>query len=153
MMEQVLLRRVVWDIFNIKDFRYMQVLTYLIFGALTTMVNIIIYFIFSKIIGLDYLISNAIAWFLSVMFAYITNKIYVFKSMGWGFTEFIKEITTFISCRLLSGGMDMVIMYIFIDLFSLNDLIIKLFSNLCVIVVNFLVSKNYIFQKRMIDVE
>ena len=95
---------------------------------------------------MNYLISNAIAWVLSVMFAYVTNKIYVFRSKGWGTAQVIKEITIFTGCRIFSGGMDMAIMYIFIDFFKLNDLAVKVFANLFVIVANFLMSKRWVFQ-------
>ena len=130
------------------DSQYRQAFTYLVFGALTTFTNITSYFIFSNIIGMNYLISNAIAWILSVMFAYVTNKTYVFRSKGWGVAQVIKEITTFTGCRLFSGGMDMAIMYIFIDLFKFNDLAVKVFANLLVIVANFIMSKRWVFQEK-----
>ena len=60
--------------------KYKEIIMYLIFGTLTTAVNIVVYYLFSNIIYMSYLFSNAVAWFLSVLFAYITNRKYVFNS-------------------------------------------------------------------------
>ena len=80
--------------------KYKEIIMYLIFGILTTVVNIVVYFIASNVLNINYLISNATAWFLSVLFAYVTNKLYVFESSS---KEFIKEIVAFFSSRLATG--------------------------------------------------
>ena len=65
---------------NIKKLINKEIILYVIFGVLTTIVNLIAYYLFSNIININYLISNAIAWIISVVFAYITNKFFVFNS-------------------------------------------------------------------------
>ena len=68
--------------------KYKEIIMYLIFGTLTTAVNIVVYYLFSNIIHINYLFSNAVAWFLSVLFAYVTNRKYVFDSKN---NQIIKE--------------------------------------------------------------
>ena len=80
--------------------KYREILLYLFFGGMTTLVNYISYALFTDIFHINYLISNALAWLLSVLFAYITNKIYVFESKTTGFSEILKELSAFIGCRI-----------------------------------------------------
>ncbi|EQB87826.1 hypothetical protein M918_07210 [Clostridium sp. BL8] len=101
--------------------KHKEIILYCIFGALTTIVNIITYYAFSHVFDINYMISNIIAWIISVLFAYVTNKIYVFKSYNIKVRYLIKEFSTFVSCRLLSGILDIGIMYIFVDVLNLND--------------------------------
>ena len=85
---------------------------YLIFGTLTTAVNIVVYYLFSNIIHINYLFSNAVAWFLSVLFAYVTNRKYVFDSKN---NQIIKEAISFFGSRLATGIMDMVLMWFLVN--------------------------------------
>ena len=85
-----------------------EIILYLIFGILTTIVNIISYLFITDILNIHYLISNIIAWFLSVLFAYITNRIWVFKSKN---ENILKEFGLFISGRIFSGVLDTTLMY------------------------------------------
>jgi putative flippase GtrA len=91
--------------------------------------------------------SNVIAWLLSVLFAYITNRKYVFNSKATSLNGKIKEITSFYVCRLLTFGVDMLSMYILIDLININDMISKIIANIIVIVLNYIFSKLIIFKK------
>ena len=59
---------------------YKEIINYLVFGVLATVVNFVSYYIFARIIGIDEVISSGLSWFASVLFAYITNKLYVFDS-------------------------------------------------------------------------
>ncbi len=126
--------------------KYKEIILYLIFGVLTTAVNYIIYFVFSNILCVHYLMSNIIAWILSVIFAYITNRIYVFNSKSKGKNK-INEFITFVGARVFSGIMETVIMYVGVDLLNINDLIIKLTANILVIILNYIFSKLFIFKK------
>lgn len=127
--------------------KYKEVVLYCIFGGLTTVINIITYFMLSRFFNINYLISNIIAWILSVLFAYITNKIFVFRSKSTEFKYVIKELLAFIGCRLFSGLLDIGIMYIFVDIFKFNDFIIKIIANIIVIILNYVFSKVMIFKK------
>ena len=121
---------------------------YLVFGALTTFVNILAYSLLYYIVHISNATSNVIAWILGVMFAYITNKLYVFNSKTNTKLEFIKEITSFVGCRLLTLVIDEGIMIITVDNWGWNGLLMKIIANIIVIILNFIFSKILIFKKK-----
>ena len=127
--------------------KYKEAVLYLFFGALTTLVNILSYTLLTKIFNIEYMLSNVTAWILSVLFAYITNKIYVFESKTQEKKELLKEIISFFVARILSLILDMIIMYIGISVLHINDLLIKILSNVLVIISNYFMSKIFIFNK------
>ena len=92
-------------------------------------------------------VSNIIAWILSVLFAFITNKIWVFESKCFDFKIFIKELWNFIVCRLATGALDLGIMYVGVDLLKGPALILKIASNIIVIILNYVMSKLFVFKK------
>lgn len=128
--------------------KYKEMINYLIFGVLTTAVNYLSYALFARLLNFSVIISTVIAWILSVIFAYITNKLYVFESKSFEKKILIREIITFTSARIFSGVLDVFNMYIFVDIFKMNDLVIKLLSNVMVIIVNYVLSKLVIFKKK-----
>ena len=128
--------------------KYREVILYLIFGVLTTLVNLISYFLLTDVAGVNYLFSNVLAWVLSVLFAYGTNRVWVFQSQAKGTAAIIKEMVSFFGARLFSGGLDMGIMFVCVSLIGLPDGVIKILSNILVIVLNYLFSKLWIFKKR-----
>lgn len=128
--------------------RYKEQIIYLFFGVLTTIINIAIYNILFVYFGVSNIISNCFAWGISVLFAYITNKIWIFRSENQELKTIFYEITTFFSCRLLTGGIDLLIMYLGVDVFKLQPMNIKLIANVIVIVINYIVSKKIIFVKK-----
>lgn len=128
--------------------KYEEIIKYIIFGVLTTLVNYVSYAMLTRIFDLEIFISNLIAWLLSVIFAFITNKLIVFKSKELDIKVIAKEITSFFAARIFSLLLDMVILYIAVDLMQMNDLIIKLISNIIVIIINYLFSKIFIFKSK-----
>lgn len=120
-----------------------EVLLYLLFGGLTTLVNIVSFWILDCL-NLPTAVSTALAWVLSVMFAFITNKKYVFGSEN----NPLKEMSAFFGCRAFSGLFDLAIMIIFVDLLKYPSMIIKILSNLVVIIMNYFFSKFLIFRKK-----
>ncbi|WP_227452835.1 GtrA family protein [Clostridioides sp. ES-S-0108-01] len=129
--------------------RYKEIILYLFFGVLTTLVNMITYLFFTRIVDLDFLIANFLAWLFSILFAYLTNKFFVFNSKKTDFIFFIKEFTSFVSCRLISGITEMLIMYIMINFLLINDFIVKILTNIIVVILNFLFSKAIIFKNKI----
>ena len=127
--------------------KYKEIINYLIFGGLTTLVSIGTYAIFTKIFNIDYLISNVLSWIIAVLFAFITNKLFVFESKSKDKKLVSKEITNFFFFRIVSLGIEMVIMYIFVDLLSINDLITKVIAQVIVILSNYIFSKVFVFKK------
>ena len=123
-------------------------LMYGIFGVLTTVVNLVVYNLCYYKAGMNNTISNVLAWILAVAFAYITNKIWVFDSKSWKMSVLRREVTAFISCRLATGIMDVVIMYICVDILGWHAMLMKLASNVLVIILNYIFSKLIIFKKR-----
>lgn len=126
--------------------KYKEVILYLVFGVLTTLLNIIIYLICSKYLYLGLVISNIIAWILSVLFAFITNKGVVFKSNKNTIKEIIKEFKYFLGCRLFSGIVDMSLIYLLVNIFLFNDVIVKIFTNIIIIIMNYILSKIIVFK-------
>lgn len=128
--------------------KYKETILYLVFGGLTTLINIVTYWLLTKPLGIDFMVSNAIAWVVSVLFAFVTNKLFVFESKGLNAALVAKELVLFVGARLFSGALDMGIMYLFIDILHFNDLLIKVLSNIIVIIVNYVLSKLIIFKKK-----
>lgn len=125
--------------------KYKMIFWYLVFGVLTTVVNIVVYFLLREICNVNYLISNAFAWFFSVLFAYVTNRKYVFESQS---REILAEITKFFSSRLATGVLDMFLMWLLVSFTPINDLYIKIFVNVIVIILNYIFSKVFVFRER-----
>lgn len=128
--------------------KYKEIIMYLVFGILTTVINIISYFLFSNVLGINKMLSNVIAWILSVLFAYITNKLFVFKSKEYGFNKLKKEITSFFSVRVFSLLVDMFIMWLGINILNINDMFIKIISNIIVVLINYIFSKILVFNSK-----
>lgn len=118
---------------------------YLIFGILTTIINIVSFFLFNKLF--DYKLSNIIAFILAIIFAYITNKKYVFESKKEEKTEIIKEFIFFIGSRLFTFVLDMLLMVLFIEGLFVNVLVSKVIVNVVVIILNYILSKKLVFKK------
>jgi len=123
--------------------KYKEIIMYLVFGVLTTVVNIVVYFLSAELLNINYLISNALAWFLSVLFAYITNRKYVFESSS---QNILKEAVSFFSSRLATGILDMVLMWLFVYFNVVNDVIAKVIVNVIVVVLNYVLSKLVVFK-------
>ena len=128
--------------------KYEEKINYLIFGVLTTFVNLIVYALCTKLFSINYMISNIIAWILSVLFAYITNKKYVFKSKCDSNKKVVYEIFQFFKYRVLSFIIcDMLLLCLFVELLNMNDMIAKVIIQVVVIVLNYLFSKLFVFKK------
>lgn len=142
-----LLEDYIEDVNHISWFnKYREALLYLFFGGCTTLVNIVAFYIIRKF-GVSTYITNIIAWFLSVVFAFITNKLFVFESKNTSFKDSFKECFSFFLFRVISLVFDMGIMYLLIDLLNINEMVSKVFSNIFVIIINYAFSKLFIFKK------
>lgn len=127
--------------------KYREMLLYLIFGGLTTLINILAYELFSKVFDVQYLVSNGIAWAIAVLFAFVTNRLYVFESKSKDPKVIGRQFVSFIGARLFTGLLDMLLMYLFIDLIHWNDTLVKIGANVVVIILNYVFSKLWIFRK------
>ena len=127
--------------------KYQSFILYGIFGVLTTIVNLVAYHLCYYRAGMSNTLSNVIAWILAVTFAYLTNKVWVFKSRSWSFPVLRREVPAFFSCRLATGILDLVIMYICVDILGWHAMLMKVVSNVLVIILNYIFSKLIIFKK------
>lgn len=127
--------------------RHKSFIAYGVFGVLTTLVNIITYNCCYNQLGISNTVSNVLAWILAVAFAYITNKMWVFESKSWRWSVLKREVASFISCRLATGIMDIVIMFICVDILGWHAMLMKILSNILVIILNYIFSKLIIFKK------
>lgn len=127
--------------------KYEDIVLYGFFGVCTTIINLISYFFFYNILKFSNVASTCIAWTIAVAFAYITNKIFVFKSKSFNFDILVKEILSFFGCRFLTGILDVVIMFFSVDVYCQNSTLWKVISNILVIVLNFLLGKLVVFKK------
>lgn len=128
--------------------KYEEIINYLIMGVLTTLVSIVSYFILAKVFGINYLISNIISWIISVAFAYVTNKIFVFKNEVKEKKQVLIQIYQFVKYRLLSLIIDILLMYVFVELIKMDDMIAKVINQVIVIVLNYVFSKLFVFKNR-----
>ena len=127
--------------------KYKDVIFYLVFGVLTTVVNIVTYWVCVHILGTSVMVGTILAWVLAVFFAYINNRSLVFHSSASGTDEIMKEITSFFACRIGTGVVDWVIMLVFVTRLHFNDMIIKMLANIIIIVLHYILSKFVIFKK------
>ena len=127
--------------------KYKEQILYLIFGLVTTVINFVVYWAMTRLINFDAYISNIVAWVGSVMFAFITNKFIVFNSIVASTKKIVLEIIGFIGARLFSLFAEMIIIYIGVSVLGANDLLVKLFTNIIVIALNYIFSKFLIFKK------
>lgn len=123
-----------------------EVISYLIFGVLTTLVNWVVYGAMVKV-GIDYRIATAAAWAVSVLFAFIVNKIFVFQSYNMQSAFVVKEMTSFVACRGVSGVMEMVFMIVMVSWLRMDEYISKIIVSVIVVIVNYVFSKLFIFRK------
>ena len=129
--------------------KYREQISYLFYGVLTTAVNFLTYSLFAKIIfgaNEDLLFTaQMIAWFVSVIFAFFTNKFRVFRSSGK--SNFAKEFVTFFGARIFSGIIENGGFYLFVDILGFNDYIVKIAVAVFVVIANYVLSKFLIFKK------
>ena len=136
---------------NIKEIylKYKEVINYLVFGVLAMFVNFGSYYVFARMLSIDEVISSGLSWFCSVLFAYITNKLFVFDSKTNTAKEFLKEIISFFLARILSGILcDVGTFALMVKVLNINDMIAKVVTQVMVVIVNYILSKFFIFKNK-----
>lgn len=135
---------------NIKELfvKYYDIISYLFFGALTTAVNYLVYLPCYNWLNLSATVSNMIAWVVAVLFAYLTNKPFVFKSHDWSMKTVFPEFGKFLGCRIGSGAAETLIILLTVDCLHWNGNIMKLVTNVLVIILNYIGSKLFVFAKK-----
>ena len=142
--------------------KYKELITYVVFGVLTTLVNFVCFWALNKIFGDHvYLLNNAIAWIVSVIFAYVTNKLWVFESKSWNIKIVAREVVAFFAARLFSFGVEEGGLWLFVDILGMGaysftllgfeitgQLIAKVILAVIVVILNYFFSKFIIFAKK-----
>ncbi|MDD2361764.1 MAG: VanZ family protein [Oscillospiraceae bacterium] len=122
-----------------------ETVSYLIFGILTTLINLVTYGVCYNIFGIHNLVSNAIAWVVAVIFAYVVNKIFVFQSHTENFKQAFREFRLFIGARVFSFTVDELGMWLLVNILAVNPGISKIGMNIIVLIINYIFSKLFIF--------
>lgn len=127
--------------------KYWDIVTYLIFGVLTTVVNYLVYLPIYNLLGASAAVSNAIAWVAAVAFAFLTNKPFVFKSHDWSAKTVLPELSKFVGCRVASGVLETLILLLAVDILGWNGNVWKIITSVLVVILNYVASKLLVFRK------
>lgn len=131
-----------------------ELVSYLFAGLATTLVNYVVYFVVTRPLGGFFapetltIVGTCVAWVLAVLFGYVVNKVFVFHTKSETLLALLREMASFVVMRLLSFGMELVLMYLTVDVLGFNDLVMKLVINILVIIANYVFSKLFIFKKK-----
>ena len=128
-------------------YRYKDLVLYTFFGVCTTIINVAIYNVFYNKFKVTNIASTIIAWVAAIIFAFITNKIFVFSSKSFNWEKLRYELFTFLACRLLTGFLDVAIMIVAVDVMNGDSITWKAISNVFVIILNYVASRLVIFKK------
>jgi HAD superfamily phosphoserine phosphatase-like hydrolase len=130
-----------WGIYHKNE----ELWNYLIVGGLTTLVSIVSYALFSKAFHIYYIVSNVLSWIVAVIFAYYTNRWFVFHSKN---KNKLKEFITFTGSRLLTLLIDTGLMILFVETMKMNDMVAKLIVQVVIIIANYILSKLFVFKNK-----
>lgn len=128
--------------------KHEQIISYVFFGGLTTLVNFIVYYPLYNLCHLSASLSNILAWIVAVIFAYLTNKPFVFKSKDWSIKTVAPEFTKFVGSRFGSGLLETVIIRITVDILLWNGNLWKIIVSVLVVILNYITSKFFAFKKK-----
>lgn len=128
--------------------KYREIILYILFGGLTTLINLLLYNIMYYYMKSSNLLSTIVAWLFSVLTAFFTNKQIVFGSSSWNLKILLKEGVRFFECRIGTGILEIIFMYMTVDILGWSGFIMKLIVNVIVIILNYVASKMIIFSKK-----
>lgn len=131
--------------------QYKEIILYLFFGGCTTLVSIVVFWYFSCVLDLNEHPANIISWIIAVMFAFLTNRIWVFDAPTNNFKEFIKQMLSFYAGRLFTLLLEEIILLVFVTIMNLNEMVIKILAQFVVIILNYVISRLFIFGKKEAD--
>ena len=147
-LKDINLKNINWKTIKGLYLNYKEIINYLVFGGLTTIVNFVAYCIFARAIGIDEVLSSGIAQVCGVIFAYVTNKTFVFDSKTETKKELLKECASFFLARVVSGiTCDVGTFALMVKVFNINDILSKIVTQVMVVIVNYIFSKFVVFRK------
>ncbi len=127
--------------------KHRETVSYVFWGAMTTAVNYAVYLLLRQF-QVYYAYANVAAWAAGVLFAYFVNKIFVFQSRDWNWRVALRELWQMVAARVFSGLLEQGILMLFVESLQCNDKIVKLFANVVVVIVNYVLSKWIIFKPK-----
>ena len=133
-----------WDMYR----KYEEGISYLFWGGVAFVLSMVLFYIFANIMMLDEQIANIFTWIICVIFAYLTNRTFVFKSKTTGAKAVTKEFVDFTAARLATLVLEIAVLFVCIDLFLWHNMLAKLLGQFLVIVSNYVLSKLWIFKKK-----
>lgn len=128
--------------------KHKSVLLYLFFGALTTFVSILSFFLAGTVLKINVHIANTISWVLAVTFAFLTNRVWVFDGKCKTKRDFFIQARDFYGGRLATYFVEELILLVFVNLLSFNQDIVKIVAQFVILVLNYIVSKFFVFRKK-----
>lgn len=128
--------------------KYQEAIDYLFWGGVAFVLSMVLFYIFANMMMIEEQIANVITWIICVIFTYLTNRTFVFKSKTKGMKAITKEFTEFTTARLATLVLENIVLFICIDLLLWNNMIAKLIGQFLVIVSNYILSKLWIFKKK-----
>ena len=128
--------------------KHKRVLLYLFFGALAYAVSMTSYWALNIRLGIDALIANVLSWVITVSFAFVTNKTWVFSAHADGANSLLRQLTSFFGGRVVTLLIEEAILAVFITWLGLNSMLVKAAAQLIVIVLNYIISKVFVFRHR-----
>lgn len=128
--------------------KYKSVIAYLFFGVLTTIINLASYTLTYHGLGWSSDLSTVVAWILAVVVAFLTNKPFVFQSHDWSLPVLRRELTAFFGCRIGTGLLEVAMMHIFVEMLHFPGVPMKLFTNVIVVILNYVGSRLLVFLHR-----
>lgn len=134
------------SIFNPFYKKYKEVLLYLFFGGLTTVISIGSYAFFDVSMHMDPMVANIFSWILAVLFAYVTNRIWVFENIAKDVKGIIQEMISFFGGRVATLLMEEAVLYVGIKILFMNSIIVKVFAQVLVVIANYIISKLFVFK-------
>ena len=127
--------------------KYKELILYVFWGTATTAVNYCAYFLFTKAFHMHYVPANVLAWLIAVLFAFWSNKSFVFESKSWAPQVVLPELGKFTGARVFSGALETGLLWLCVDILHFPDDIIKILAGILVIILNYVFSKLFIFRK------
>lgn len=133
-----------WSIYR----KYEEGISYLFWGGVAFVLSMVLFYVFANVLMIEEQIANVITWIICVIFTYLTNRTFVFKSKTTGIKAIVKEFSEFTTARLATLILENVVLFICIDLLIWHNMVAKLIGQFLVIVSNYVLSKVWIFKKK-----
>lgn len=127
--------------------KYKEFILYALFGLGATLINIAAFYLFCHVLNIGLIPANMAAWTLAFLFAFVTNKIWVFESRGWGGRKALKEFISFLLARLLTLALDTFLMWLLVNVSGMAGLSAKIIVNVVVIIINYAAGKLWVFRQ------